>query len=114
EEGQLFAQGQTPLRNLFQGPPFAQLFSHISDKRLDQPVWITVRARVNVEGGTGDTSRYGSVTVTDLELGRQRVSSILIYVIMGRSGGGLFRWKVPAVVDSIQIEPGRALIHTRR
>jgi len=105
ESGLLFAQGQTPVRNLFQGPA--------SDKRLDQPVWVTVRARISVEDSGGSANRYGTVTVTDLELGRQRVSSFLLYVMMGPSGAGLFRWRVPAVVENIQIEEGKAIIQTR-
>jgi hypothetical protein len=113
ERGLLFAQGQTPLRNLFQGPPFAQLLPYFPDKRLDQPVWVTVRARISVEDSGVSANRYGTVTVTDLELGRQPVSSSLLYVLMGPSGAGLFRWRVPAVVESIQIEEGKAIIQTR-
>src|SRR5262245_7745333 len=44
--GQLVAQGQTPLRNLMKGPPFAQMLPYLSDKRLDQPVWVTLRAGI--------------------------------------------------------------------
>ena len=113
ERGLLFAQGQTPLRNLFQGPPFAQLLPYFPYKRLDQPVWVTVRARISVEDSGVSANRYGTVTVTDLELGRQRVSSFLLYVLMGPSGAGLFRWQVPAVVENIQIDDGKVTIQTR-
>jgi len=113
ERGLVFAQGQTPLRSLFRGPAFAQLVSYVPDKRLDQPVWVTVRARIGVEDSAGNANRYGTVTVTELQLGRQRVSSFLLYIMMGPSGAGLFRWRVPAVVESIQIEEGKAIIQTR-
>ena len=113
ENGQLFAQGQTPLRNLFQGPPFAQLLPYVPDKRLDQQVWVTLRAQIHVDGSLGGGSRYGTVTVTQLELGRQPVSSFLLYVMMGPSGAGLFRWPVPANVEDIQIQDGQAIIRTR-
>jgi hypothetical protein len=33
--------------------------------------------------------------------------------MMGPSGAGLFRWPVPGVVDSLQIEEGHAIIRTR-
>ena len=114
ERGLVFAQGQTLLRNLFRGPAFTQLLSYVPDKRLDQPVWVTVRARISVEDSIGNANRYGTVSVTELELGRQRVSSFLLYVMMGPSGAGLFRWRVPAVVEDIQIEEGKATIQTRR
>jgi hypothetical protein len=112
ERGQLFVQGQTALRNLFQGPVFAQLLSHISDTRFEQPVWVSMRGRLEVEAPAVGT-HYGTLTVTDLELGRQHLSPFLIYVMLGPTGGGLLRWQVPAVVESIQIEPSQAIIRTR-
>jgi len=112
--GQLTAQGQTALRNLFKGPPFAQLLPYLSDKRLDQPVWITVRARIRVEGGLGaGTSRYGSAEVVDFALGKQPLGSFLLSVLMGPSGGGLLHWQVPSVVDDVQIRDGQLVITTR-
>jgi hypothetical protein len=112
EKGYVFAQGQTPLRNLFQGPPFAQLIPYVPDARLNQPAWVTIRATISVESGSGNT-RYGNVNVTEFELGRQHVGSFLLYVMMGPSGAGLFHWQVPSIVDSIQIEDGQAIIRTR-
>ncbi len=110
DKGQFFAQGQTALRNILQGPPFGYLLPYIPDKRLDQPVWITVRGRISVEGGA---TRYGTVTLTELILGRQPVHSYLLYVMMGPSGAGLFHWPVPAAVESVQMEEGQAIIRTR-
>jgi hypothetical protein len=113
ENGQLFAQGQTPLRSLFQGPPVAQLLPYVPDSRLDRPVWITIRARISLEPGSTGTSQYASVDITRFELGRQPLSSFLLYIMMGPSGAGLFRWPIPAVVDSIQISDGQLTIRTR-
>ena len=113
EKGQLYAQGQTPLRSLFRGPPFAQLLHYLPDKRLDHPVWVTVRARISVEGPEGGANRYGTVHVIQFELGRQLLSSFLLYVMMGPSGAGLFRWPVPGVVENIQIGEGQAIVTTR-
>jgi len=113
-KGQLTAQGQTALRNLFKGPPFAQLLPYISDKRLDQLVWVTVSARIRIEGGFGAGSgRYGSVEVIDFVLGKQPLGSFLLSVLMGPSGGGLLRWQVPSVVDDVQIGDGQVVITTR-
>jgi hypothetical protein len=112
EKGTLFAQGQTPLRNLFQGPPFAQLLPYVPDSRLNQPVWVTIRAKIDVESGLSNT-KYGSVSVMQFELGRQHLGSFLLYLMMGPSGAGLFRWQVPSNVDGIQFEEGQAIIRTR-
>ena len=113
ENGQFFAQGQTPLRGLLKGPPFAQLLPYLPDSRLDRPVWITVRARVSVEAGASGATRYASVDVTRFELGRQLLSSFLLYVMMGPSGAGLFHWPIPGVVENIQISDGQLAITTR-
>ena len=109
----LFAQGQMALRNLFQGPPFAYLLPYIPDKRLDQPVWVSVRARISIDAAAGAATGYGTVTVTEFVLGRQPINSFLLYVMLGPSGAGLFRWPVPGVVESIQIQSGQAIIRTR-
>ncbi len=109
----LFAQGQMELRNLFQGPPFAYLLPYIPDKRLDQPVWVSVRARISIDAAAGAATGYGTVTVTEFVLGRQPINSFLLYVMLGPSGAGLFRWPVPGVVESIQIQSGQAIIRTR-
>jgi len=112
EKGALFAQGQTPLRNLFQGPPFAQIIPYVPDSRLNQPVWVTIRAKIDVEPGISNT-KHGTVSVTQFELGRQHVGSFLLYAMMGPSGAGLFRWQVPSNVEGVQIEEGQLIIRTR-
>lgn len=112
-KGQLTAQGQTALRNLFKGPPFAQLLPYISDKRLNEPVWVTVRARIRIEDGYGGSSRYGTVEVSDFVLGKQPLGNFLLSVLMGPSGGGLLHWPVPSVVESVQIGDGQLVITTR-
>ena len=109
----LSAQGQTALRTLFQGPPFAYLLPYIPDKRLDQPVWVSVRARISIDAAAGAATGYGTVTVTEFVLGRQPINSFLLYVMLGPSGAGLFRWPVPGVVESIRIQSGQAIIRTR-
>ncbi|PWU25543.1 MAG: hypothetical protein C5B48_00745 [Candidatus Rokuibacteriota bacterium] len=111
ERGQLLAQGQTPLRHLFRGPLLARLLPYLPDNTLDQPVWVTIRGKVGVDASTA--THYGTVSLTEFELGRQRLSRVLLYVMMGPSGAGLFRWRVPSVVESIEISDGHATIRTR-
>ncbi len=106
------AQGQTPLRNLFQAP-LAYFIPYIPNKRLDQLVWVSVRGQIGIEVPAGGGARYAKVTVLEFMLGRQPVNAFLFYVLMGPSGGGLLHWAVPAAVESVQIEPGQAIIRTR-
>lgn len=109
--GEILAQGQTAFRNLLKGPPFAQIAPYLSNKKLDEPVWVTVRGRIKIEG-TGK-SRHGSVEVTQFALGKQHLGSILLLLLMGPSGGGLLQWPVPAVVDEVRVGEGQLSITTR-
>src|SRR5678815_272619 len=110
-KGEVLAQGQTAFRNLLKGPPFAQIAPYLSTKRLDEPVWVTVRGQIKIEG-TGN-SRHGSVEVTQFALGKQSLGSILLLVLMGPSGGGLLQWPVPAVVEQVRVGEGQLSITTR-
>jgi hypothetical protein len=112
EEGQFRVQGQAPLRSLFKGPPFAQILGFFPDSRLDRPVWVTIHGRILVEASTSASTRTASIDVTRFELGRQLLGSFLLYVMMGPSGGGLLRWPIPGVVDSLQIGEGQLAITT--
>jgi hypothetical protein len=109
--GEVLAQGQTPFRNLIKGPPFAQIARHLADRRLDEPVWVTVRGRISIDG-TGN-SRQGRLEVDQFALGTQHLGSFLLLLLMGPSGGGLLHWPVPAVVDEIRVGEGNLAITTR-
>lgn len=113
DSDEFVAQGQMPLRTLLQGPLFSYLVPYITSTRLDQAVWVSVRGRITIEQPGVGGKRYGNVAVTQFTLGRQSVSPWLLYAVMGASGGGLLEWSVPAVVESIQIQGGQAIIRTR-
>lgn len=110
-KGQLVAQGRTTFRHLLKGPPFAQLAPYITDKRLDEPVWVTVQGDLKVSG-TG-SARHGSLEVSQFALGTQHLGSLLLYLLLGPSGGGLLQWPVPAVVDEVRIGEGQLFIVTK-
>jgi hypothetical protein len=113
-EGQVVIHGQTPLRNLLQGPPFAQLLSFLPESRLDQPVWVTVRGAIELEPRPPRAGlRHGRLVVADFALGKQPVAAFLLYVMMGPAGGALLRWQVPAVVEAIDLESRQLVIRTR-
>ncbi|HET8578992.1 MAG TPA: hypothetical protein VFO18_17980 [Methylomirabilota bacterium] len=113
-KGQLWLQGQTSLRHLFQAPGLAQLVPYLPARRLDEQVWITVRGQLSVEPSLGGSAaRYGKVEVSEFWMGRQPISPVILYVLMGPTGAGFLRWQVPSVVETIEIEDGQALIRTR-
>ena len=112
--GQIELQGQTPLRNLLQGPPFAQLLPYVSDNRLDRPMWVTIRGRIVIEGKGIEGSRsYGRVDLSDFALGKQELGTWLVSFMMGPTAKRLLRWQVPSVVRDIQLQDGKAIVVTR-
>lgn len=111
---EILIQGRTQLRNLLQGPPFAQLLPYLPEQRLNQPVWITLRGPISVESGVGGSAaRYGKIAVTEFALGKQPVNSWLLTIMMGPSSVYLLRWQVPSNVESVEIEEGQLVIRTR-
>ena len=113
-KGQVELQGQTPLRNLLQGPPIAQILPYVRDDRLDRPIWVTVKGRIIVEGKGSDPSRnYGRVDLSEFALGKQELGTWLLSFMLGPTSKRLLQWQVPSVVRDIQIQDGRAVVVTR-
>ena len=111
--GQLELRGQTPLRNLFQGPPLTQLTPYLPASSLDQTVWITVRGRFVIDHPRAKGGRtYARVDVSEFALGKQPVGRWLLWLMLGTESR-LLRFQVPTVVESVQIDERRAVIRTQ-
>lgn len=107
-------QGRAPFRKVVQGPPFTRLLPYIPDSALDRPIWVTVRGRFELGASSSATrGRYGRLTLTEVELGRQPVTGWLMNLMMGPRGATLLRWPVPAVLESVQLQDGKAILTTR-
>jgi hypothetical protein len=113
-QGHFLLQGRTVLRDLLQGPPFAQLVPYLPAKQLNRPLWITVQGYVSVQPGEpGGTPGRARVTLTEFNLGKQPVGNWPFSVVMGPAGLRLLSWPVPGVVRDIDIEDKRVVIQTR-
>jgi len=106
-------QGQTALRNLIQSPPCSWALPYLPNRYLTRPVWVSVGGRITIARGSESSARSADVTLDDFALGRQPISPFFLYSLMGPSGGGLFHFRVPAVVESIDVQGGRLVIRTR-
>ena len=72
------------------------------------PVWIAVRGGITVVAA--GRAEFLARTAT---IGRQRVPVAMLWRVVGGRPRALM-WRLPRIVDRIDIEPGRLVIHTRR
>lgn len=113
-QGQFLLQGRTAIRNLLQGPPFAQLAPSLPAAQLNRPIWISARGYIAIEPGTqGGKPGRARVVLTEFELGKQPIGSWPFTIVMGPTGLGLLRWPVPGVLRDVEIEDRRVVVRTR-
>jgi hypothetical protein len=74
----------------------------------ERPIWIAARGRILVSSGGRTEFRAHTGTI-----GRQAVPVALLWRVVGGRPPALV-WRMPRVVDRVDIEPGRLVIHTRR
>jgi hypothetical protein len=72
-----------------------------------RPVWIAARGQILV--ASGGRTEFQAHTGT---IGRQTVPVALLWRMLGGRPPALV-WRMPRVVDRVDIEPGRLVIHTR-
>lgn len=112
--GEIEFAGQTALRNLLQGPPFAQLLPYVSDSRLDTPLWVTVKGRVVVETGAAGSARaFGRVDLSEFTLGKQNLGTWLLSLMLGSTSTRVLRWQIPGIIHEVQVQDGKVVIVTR-
>jgi hypothetical protein len=113
-QGQFHLQGRTVLRSLLQGPPFAQLAAYLQASQLDRPIWITVRGYIAVQPGEpGRKPGQARVVLTEFNLGTQPMGNWPFSAVMGSTGAGLLKWRVPGTLRDVDIEDRRVVIRTR-
>jgi hypothetical protein len=71
------------------------------------PVWIGISGRIAIRSGRAE------VVVRRATIGRQRVPVTLLWRLLGGRPPAL-TWRMPRVVDRVDVEEGRLVIHTRR
>lgn len=107
-------QGRTPIRNLVQSTPFAQILPYLPTAKVDTPVWVTVRGTAAVEPVSPGSQRIvARLKLTEFQLGKQALAPALLTFLLGDTASRLTEISVPSSIDSIQIEDGRVIIRTR-
>ena len=105
QEASLAVSGRTSLRRLAEASGGAG--TRLPSALLDTEVWVTVRGRVAVRNGEGE------LVVDGAAIGRQPVPPGWIWALLRVDPRDLLSWRMPRVVERIEVQKGRLLIFTQ-
>ena len=105
----LVLNAQSSLRQLFDEASLSVVADLLPTRWQARPVWLHVGARVRVDGGT---RRQLRMEVDEFAVGRQRLPTPLLRLVVDPASVGLLQWALPSHVERVGIEPGRVVIQT--
>jgi hypothetical protein len=100
--------GATTLGRLVEAGVVSPVAGLLPRALAERPVWIATRGTVTVT--TDGRAEYVAHAAT---IGRQAIPLLLFWKIVGGRPRTLV-WRMPRVVERVEIQPGRLVIHTRR
>lgn len=106
-DGQLEIGGRTSVRELLSGSAGESLIDLLPGAPLDAEVWLSVRGRLFVHDGQAE------LAVEQARVGRQPVPPGWLWGLLGVDPREILRWRVPRVVERIEVQRGRVVVHTR-
>jgi hypothetical protein len=111
-DGAVEFQARMPLRRLTLDPPLSYLTGVLPAEWLAHRVSVGMKGRVRVESGDSRSARrVVRIAPEHFWLGRQRLPTLLARLLIDPAALRLLRWRLPRAVESVTIEPGRAIIH---
>jgi hypothetical protein len=108
-DDRLVLNAQSSLRQLFEEVSLGLVAAVLPARWQARPVWVHVGARVRVDGGT---RRQLRMDVDEFAVGRQRLPSLMLRLLLDPASVGLLQWALPSHVERVGIEPGRVVIRT--
>jgi hypothetical protein len=109
EDGRLEVAGRTPLARLETAGGWAGwVVSRLPDSLRQLEVWVSVEGRVVVRSGEAE------FLVERATVGRQPVPVQWLWRALDVNPREQLRWRLPRVVDRVEVRPGHLLVHTRR
>jgi hypothetical protein len=101
--------GYRPLGRILEEVSLSALGSLLPANWQERPVWLRIGAHIRIEDRP---PRHLQLNVDALVVGRQRVPALALRLILDPGGVGLLRWPLSSHIESVTIEPGRAVIRT--
>lgn len=101
--------GQLPLERLMTEPPLRSVVSVVPRAWLDRRVWLRIEARPRVESRLRDP-HYLKVDMERAWIGRQRIPTVALKIILSPNYLRALSWPVPGGIDAVNVEPGRLIV----
>jgi hypothetical protein len=102
-------QVQSPLRQLLDEASLGPVADALPKRWQERPVWLRIGARIRVEEGA---RRQLRISVDEFTVGRQRLPSPALRLLLDPAAVGLLQWTLPEHVEHVGIEPDRVVIQT--
>lgn len=104
--------GRLPLQQLLTDPPIQSLSAILPTSWRDRPVWVRIEGRPQIDAGAGAGrgQRYLRIDMDRAWIGRQRVPTTLLKVMLSPSHLRALNWPVPPSIDAVSVEPGRLVV----
>lgn len=101
------------LRHLMTEPPLPALARALPASWLQRRIWLDVRVRARLEPGVARRERrYLRLGVTEFVVGRQRLPTMLLRLLLHPAVLRMLRWPVSEGIEAVTIEAGRVVIRT--
>jgi hypothetical protein len=102
---------RTRLQSLVAESPLGALATAIPSRWLDRPAWISLGCRVRVEVAEHDR-RYLRLDPEEFAIGRQPLPAFLARLVLDPGTVRFLRWRLPAGIEDVRVEQGRAVVRT--
>ena len=113
DDGHAELAGRLSLRQLLATAPFSALTGVLPTEWLDRDVWLALRVRATLEGGSRPRARrHLRLDVERFWVGRQRVPELMLRVLLDPGALRWLRSPMPDAIEGLRIEPGRLVIQS--
>ena len=102
--------GRTTLRAVLADAPLSSAIAALPARWQRQSIWLRFDGKVRVESATNGNRRVLRIDLQRLWVGRQPLPAVWARLALDPTVLGLLRWRLPARLEGVSIEPGRAII----
>jgi hypothetical protein len=109
ERNRVRLAGRTSLGGLMTEPPLTAVRDVMPASWLTGRIWLQLVATPKIERTSG-RRRYLRLEIEEFAIGRQRLPTIFVRLMLDPTTARLLRWPIPETIEEITIGEGRAVV----